>query len=51
MKECDNLNINEVSKKYDISINNIYRWCKRCERRYRVVCRVHDRKMEYELLT
>jgi hypothetical protein len=50
VRECDNLSLNEVSKKYGISINNICRWRKRCERKSGAGRKVHDPKMEYELL-
>lgn len=40
----------EVAKKYHVSVNNICRWRKRCDRRSGAGRKVTDMEMEYKLL-
>lgn len=40
----------EVARKYHVSVNNICRWRKRCDRRSGAGRKVTDMEMEYQLL-
>jgi transposase-like protein len=50
VRECHYLTTHQVSKKYGISVNNICRWRKRCERKTGAGRKVHDPRMEIDLL-
>lgn len=50
VRECHYYSINEVSRMYGISINNICRWRKRCERKSGAGRKVHNPSMESAIL-